>query len=107
MVVADDRDGDGRLAPGVVERLIRDDRVSGKLYTDPRVFEREMACIHHRGWLFVGHESEVALPGEFVTRRLGLQPVVVTRDEGSGSRRRGRSRARRASSPPVGGPGGG
>jgi len=79
--VADDQDGDGRLAPGTVERLIRDDRVSGRLYTDPRVFEREMARIHHRGWLFVGHESEVAQPGEFVTRRLGLQPVVVTRDE--------------------------
>ncbi|MEZ5262875.1 MAG: aromatic ring-hydroxylating dioxygenase subunit alpha [Acidimicrobiales bacterium] len=31
--------------------------------------------------MFVGHESEVAEPGEFVTRLLGRQPVVLTRDE--------------------------
>ena len=55
--------------------------MSGRLYVDPLIFEREMARIHHRGWVFVGHESEVASPGEFVTRRLGRQPVVVTRDD--------------------------
>lgn len=62
-------------------RLIETDRVSGRLYTDPTIFEREMERIHHRGWAFVGHESEVANPGEFVTRRLGLQPVIMTRDD--------------------------
>ena len=64
------------------ERLIGPDRVSGRLYVDPAIFDREMERIHHRGWVFVGHESEVALPGEFVTRRLGRQPVVLTRDDG-------------------------
>ncbi len=63
------------------ERLIDADRVSGRLYTDPAVFEREMERIHHRGWMFVGHESEVAAPGEFVTRRLGRQPVLLNRDD--------------------------
>lgn len=63
------------------ERLIGEDRVSGRLYTDPAVFERELERIHHRGWVFVGHESEVAEPGEFVTRLLGRQPVVMTRDD--------------------------
>ncbi len=63
------------------ERLIGPDRVSGRLYTDPAIFERELERIHHRGWAFVGHESEVATPGEFVTRRLGRQPVLLTRDD--------------------------
>lgn len=63
------------------ERLIGPDRVSGRLYTDPAMFERELERIHHRGWAFVGHESEVASPGEFVTRRLGRQPVLLTRDD--------------------------
>lgn len=63
------------------ERLIGPDRVSGRLYTDPAIFERELERIHHRGWAFVGHESEVASPGEFVTRRLGRQPVLLTRDD--------------------------
>ncbi len=61
--------------------LIEEDRVSGRLYTDPAIFERELERIHHRGWLFVGHASEVAEPGEFVTRRMGRQPVLLTRDE--------------------------
>ena len=63
------------------ERLIGPDRVSGRLYTDSAIFERELERIHHRGWAFVGHESEVATPGEFVTRRLGRQPVLLTRDD--------------------------
>ncbi|MDG2112534.1 MAG: Rieske 2Fe-2S domain-containing protein [Actinomycetota bacterium] len=63
------------------DRLIGEDRVAGQLYTDPTVFEVELERIHHRGWAFVGHESEVATPGEFVTRRLGRRPVLMTRDD--------------------------
>jgi phenylpropionate dioxygenase-like ring-hydroxylating dioxygenase large terminal subunit len=69
------------VGASVYERLIGDDRVSGRLYTDPAIFERELERIFHTGWVFVGHESEVATPGEFVTRRLGHQPVLLTRDD--------------------------
>ena len=41
------------------------------LYTDPRIFADEMERIFHRGWVFVGHESEIPGPGDFVTRSLG------------------------------------
>lgn len=61
------------------DALVRDDRVSGRLYVDPLVFQLEIERIHHRSWLFAGHDSEVASPGEFVSRRLGLQPVVMAR----------------------------
>ncbi len=67
--------------PSVYEQLIGEDRVSGQLYTDPLIFERELERIYHRGWAFIGHESEVAAPGEFVTRRLGRLPVLLTRDD--------------------------
>ncbi|MFT7598795.1 MAG: phenylpropionate dioxygenase-like ring-hydroxylating dioxygenase large terminal subunit [Acidimicrobiales bacterium] len=63
------------------QRLIGEDRVSGQLYTETAIFEHELERIFHRGWVFVGHESEVADPGEFVTRLLGRQPVVLTRDD--------------------------
>lgn len=65
----------------IYHKLIGVDRVSGRLYTEPNIFEDELERIHHRGWCFVGHESEVAAPGEFVTRLLGRQPVLLTRDE--------------------------
>ncbi|MFN0092212.1 MAG: aromatic ring-hydroxylating oxygenase subunit alpha [Acidimicrobiales bacterium] len=71
----------GDATASLYERLIGEDRVSGRLYVEPAVFERELERIHHGGWVFVGHESEVAAPGEFVTRLLGRQPVVLTRDE--------------------------
>jgi phenylpropionate dioxygenase-like ring-hydroxylating dioxygenase large terminal subunit len=60
--------------------LVQDERIHGSIYTDPEVFAHEMAELYGRGWVFVAHESEIAKPGDFVTRRLGLQSVIVTRD---------------------------
>jgi len=59
--------------------LVQDDRIHASLYTDPRVFEDEMERIFHRGWVFVGHESEIPAPGEYVTRRIGREPVIMVR----------------------------
>ena len=60
-------------------RLIEPDRVHGSLYTDPRVFADELARIWHRTWVYIGHESEVAQPGDYVRKTLGLQDVIMTR----------------------------
>jgi len=62
--------------------LIQDDKIHASLYTDPRIFADEMERIFHRGWVFVGHESEVARPGDFVTRHLGAEPVIMVRGTG-------------------------
>jgi phenylpropionate dioxygenase-like ring-hydroxylating dioxygenase large terminal subunit len=61
--------------------LVKDDRVHGSLYTDARVFADEMRRIFLKGWVFVGHESEIPKAGDWVTRRLGLEPVIMVRDE--------------------------
>ncbi len=60
---------------------IQPTRVAGHLYTDARVFREEVERVFDGGWLFLAHESEIAEPGELVTRRLGLRPVLLTRDE--------------------------
>src|SRR5262245_17527224 len=59
--------------------LVRDDRIHASLYTDPRIFEDEMERIFRRGWVFVGHDSEVPHPGDFITRHLGTEPVLMVR----------------------------
>ncbi len=59
--------------------VIHDDRVHGSLYSDPEVFDHEMDRIFRRGWVFVGHESEVPQPGDWVTRLIGLEPVIMVR----------------------------
>ena len=59
--------------------LVEDDRIHASLYTDPRIFADEMERIFHRGWVFVGHASEIPRAGDYVTRRLGAQPVIMVR----------------------------
>ena len=59
--------------------LVKDDRIHASLYTDPRIFDDEMERIFHRGWVFVGHDSEIPRPGDFVTRHVGAEPVVMVR----------------------------
>ena len=59
--------------------LIHDDRISGQLYCDGAIFHDEIAKIWHREWVYVAHASEVPEPGDYVTRTIGLQPVIVSR----------------------------
>jgi phenylpropionate dioxygenase-like ring-hydroxylating dioxygenase large terminal subunit len=56
------------------------DRVNGLAYSDPAVFDQELRRIFTDGWVFVGHESEIPEVGDFVTRRLGHDPVLMLRD---------------------------
>ena len=39
--------------------LVKDDRVHGRVYTDPLIFEEELDKIFSRGWVYVGHASEI------------------------------------------------
>jgi phenylpropionate dioxygenase-like ring-hydroxylating dioxygenase large terminal subunit len=64
--------------------LVRDDRIHASLYTDPQIFADELERIFHRGWVFVGHASEIPREGDFVTRRLGREPVILVRDKDHG-----------------------
>ena len=61
------------------KRLVQDDRIHASLYTDARIFADELERIFHRGWVFVGHASEIPRPGDFVTRRMGTEPVILVR----------------------------
>jgi phenylpropionate dioxygenase-like ring-hydroxylating dioxygenase large terminal subunit len=64
-------------------RLIEPSRVHGSLYSDPDIFADEMERIFLRGWVFVGHVSEIPQPGDWVRRSLGLEPVIMVRDAGN------------------------
>jgi phenylpropionate dioxygenase-like ring-hydroxylating dioxygenase large terminal subunit len=64
--------------------LVTEDAVHGSLYVSDEVFADELERIFTRGWVFVGLDSEVAEPGQWVTRRVGREPVIMVRDR-SGS----------------------
>jgi phenylpropionate dioxygenase-like ring-hydroxylating dioxygenase large terminal subunit len=69
---------------GELRTLVRPDAVHRRVYNDPAIFALEMERIFARTWIYVGHESQVAAPGDFITARVAQQPVIVLRhDDGS------------------------
>ena len=66
--------------PQAVAALVRDDAVHRDLYIDPEIFELEMAHLWPTTWTYVGHDSQVPNPGDYITADLGRQPVILIRD---------------------------
>jgi phenylpropionate dioxygenase-like ring-hydroxylating dioxygenase large terminal subunit len=65
-----------------IRSLLRLDEgfVHSDVYTSPVIFEREIEQIFHRGWVYVGHDSEVPNGGDYVLRWIGRQSVIMNRD---------------------------
>lgn len=59
--------------------LVRDDRVHRSVYTDPAIFALEMERIYGRAWVYVGHDSQIPNPGDYLTLMIAGQPVVMSR----------------------------
>lgn len=70
--------GDGAILN--YDDLVQADRVHGSLYTSDAVYREELEQIFYKGWVYVGHESEIPKPGDFVRRNIGEEPVVLLRD---------------------------
>ena len=51
------------------------------IFSDPEIYRLELDAIFTRCWLFVGHESEIPSPGDYVTRHMGDHPVIAARGE--------------------------
>jgi phenylpropionate dioxygenase-like ring-hydroxylating dioxygenase large terminal subunit len=54
--------------------------MSTEIFTDPDIYAQELEQIFMRTWLFVGHESQIPKPGDYILSRMGSEPVIVTRD---------------------------
>ena len=55
--------------------------VPRKAFTSQDVFEQEYAAIFDTCWLYLGHASELAEPGSFLTRKVARRPILFTRDK--------------------------
>src|SRR6202167_2419565 len=60
--------------------LVQEDRAHRLIYTDPAIFEAEMTHIFGGTWTYLAHESEIPDVNDFITRNLGLRPLIVVRD---------------------------
>ncbi len=67
--------------PPAVRALVERERVHRAVYVDPDLFELEMERVFARAWVFVGHDSQVPQPNDFVATSIGTTPVLLTRDD--------------------------
>jgi Rieske 2Fe-2S family protein len=51
-----------------------------RYFVAPEVFEEEQEKIFARQWVLVGHQSEVAKPGDFFVAEVAGESLIVTRD---------------------------
>ena len=60
------------------DELAQEDRVHRLIYTDPAVFDIEMTHIFGGTWVYLAHESQIPIPNDFITGKLGLRPLLIT-----------------------------
>ncbi|MFI8592146.1 aromatic ring-hydroxylating oxygenase subunit alpha [Dietzia maris] len=64
---------------GSYEHLVQPARVHGSLYTNPAIFAEELEKIWFKTWVFIGHESEIPTPNDYVRKKLATQDVIMVR----------------------------
>ncbi|HEY9414599.1 MAG TPA: aromatic ring-hydroxylating dioxygenase subunit alpha [Pseudonocardia sp.] len=73
------------MSPSTGSPLVEEDagahrfRVHRSTMTSPEVFQEELRRVFEHSWLYVGHESEVAEPGDYVRRPVGGRNVFMVR----------------------------
>jgi Rieske 2Fe-2S family protein len=78
------------LSPAEVERELASIRrplqeastLPGRFYHDPAIYAQELQTMFSRMWLCVGREEDIEKPGDYLTRTVGDESVVVLRDAG-------------------------
>jgi nitrite reductase/ring-hydroxylating ferredoxin subunit len=71
-------------AKAILEEMkesIKDGIIPAGIFNDKEIYEMEIEQIFARKWILLGHESEIAEPGDYVLRYIGEDPFIVTRDE--------------------------
>jgi hypothetical protein len=69
---------DGTTVSDLINLETREVKV--RALSDPELYELEMERIFAKTWIFLGHETEIPNKGDFVTRDMGSDAVIVARD---------------------------
>ena len=67
-----------------LQALVQPHRVHRSIYTDAEVFNAEMSKVFGGAWVYLAHESQVPNPNDFLASRMGLRPLIITRDSDGG-----------------------
>jgi phenylpropionate dioxygenase-like ring-hydroxylating dioxygenase large terminal subunit len=63
-----------------IRALVRPGRVHRRVYSDEAIFNLELERIFGAAWIYVGHESQIKAPGDFLATRIGRKPLLLVRD---------------------------
>ncbi len=66
---------------GPVLEDVRRGMIPAHIYNDEEIFRLERERLFSRAWVFVGHESEIPQPGDYVVRRVLEDSFIVARGE--------------------------
>ncbi|MGB5247323.1 MAG: aromatic ring-hydroxylating dioxygenase subunit alpha [Woeseia sp.] len=68
-----------------IQELIRDQRpgwsLEQRFYTDPDVYELELASIITRNWVLAGHVSELPNPGDYKVVKVARESAIIVRTQ--------------------------
>ena len=56
-------------------------QVDRALFTEPELFEREVAAVFGKTWVYLAHESQLRKPNDYLTTYIGRTPVIVARNK--------------------------
>jgi phenylpropionate dioxygenase-like ring-hydroxylating dioxygenase large terminal subunit len=65
--------------PDAVRALVQPDRVHRDLYIDPEIFALEQEHFFANTWNYVGHDSQIPKPGDWIRNEIAGQPLIVVR----------------------------
>jgi phenylpropionate dioxygenase-like ring-hydroxylating dioxygenase large terminal subunit len=68
--------------PGALKGLVDVERgiISREIFVSDEIYRQELERIFARAWLFVGHESQIPKPGDYLSSSMGEESVILCRD---------------------------
>src|SRR5205823_12347860 len=64
--------------PGLVD--LKAGQISREIFVNEAIYQEELERVFACAWLFVGHESQISNPGDFVSSCMGEEAVILCRD---------------------------
>src|ERR671935_2981928 len=56
--------------------------ISREIFVNDEIYREELERVFARCWLFIGHESQIPNPGDFLVSSMGEESVILCRDRG-------------------------